>query len=61
MLTIESIKKDIPSLGYEQKVGILSYLEEVITFGAVSMENTKKSRNPDSPRDQVFRQLSVLV
>ena len=30
MPTIESIKKDIHSLGYTQKEEILSYLEEVI-------------------------------
>ncbi|HSR03171.1 MAG TPA: hypothetical protein VLM88_01105 [Proteiniclasticum sp.] len=38
MPTIESIKKDIHSLGYAQKEEILSYLEEVIAFGAVSVE-----------------------
>ncbi len=41
MPTIESIKKDINSLGYADKEEILNYLEEVITFGAVSKEITK--------------------
>ena len=41
MPTIESIKKDIHSLGYADKEEILNYLEEVITFGAVSKEITK--------------------
>jgi hypothetical protein len=39
--TTESKKKDIHSLSYAQKEEILSYLEEVITFGAVSKEITK--------------------
>ena len=41
MPTIESIKKDIHSLGYAQKEEILSYLEEVIAFGTGSKVITK--------------------
>ena len=41
MPTIESIKKDINSLGYADKEEILNYLEKVITFGAVAKEITK--------------------
>lgn len=47
MPTIESIKRDIHSLGYAQKEEILSYLEEVITLGSGSKEitdNIKESR-----------------
>lgn len=48
MPTIESIKKDINSLGYADKEEILNYLEEVITFGAVSKEITKRQGIQDA-------------
>lgn len=47
MPIIESIKRDISSLGHTDKEAIMNYLEEVITFGAVSKEITntvKESR-----------------
>lgn len=55
MPTIESIKKDIHSLGYAEKEEILNYLEEVITFGAASNEITENIKDPDFPREKSVR------
>jgi hypothetical protein len=41
MSTLKSLIRDMHTLGYAQKEEILSYLEEVITFGTGSKEITK--------------------